>query len=73
MSILALTADTTATASGVLNDVMISAVQSGMDSLVGTVGQVLAISVPAAIGVIALTAGVKYALKKVKGVISMAA
>lgn len=60
-------------ATGVLDEAMKAAIQSGFDSLAATVNQVLVIAVPAAVGLIALTGGVKYALKKVKGVISQAA
>ena len=58
---------------GVLTEAMLQVVQNGFDSLSATVGQVLTISVPAAVGIIALTGGVKYALKKVRGVIASAA
>lgn len=60
-------------ATGVLDEVMKASIQSGFDSLAATVNQVLVIAVPVAVGLIALTGGVKYALKKVKGVISQAA
>lgn len=62
-----------ATPTGVLTDDMIQVISSGFTSLQGTVNQVLVIAVPASVALIALTGGVKYALKKVKGVIASAA
>lgn len=60
-------------ATGVLSEAMTKAITSGFTDLTATVTQVLLISVPAAVSVIALTAGVNYALKKVRGVLHMAA
>lgn len=62
-----------ATSTGVLSDDVIGYVTNGFTSLQGTVEQVIAISVPASVAIIALTGGVKYALKKVRGVIASAA
>lgn len=58
---------------GVLTEAMTQAIQGGFDSLAATVTQVILISVPVSVSVIALSGGVKYALKKVRGVISAAA
>lgn len=63
----------TASASGVLTDDMITVITNGFNSLQGTVSQVLTVAVPASVAIIALTSGVKYALKKVRAVISSAA
>lgn len=62
-----------ATSTGVLSEEIIGYVTSGFTSLQGTVEQVIAIAVPSSVGIIALTGGVKYALKKVRGVIASAA
>lgn len=56
----------------VLSEAMLAQIQTGFDNLAATVTQVVGISVVACVGVIALTAGVSYALKKIKGVISKA-
>lgn len=61
-----------AAASGALDETTVAAVQNGMDTMVATVKQVVPISVLAAVTVIALTAGVNYALKKVKGIMNQA-
>lgn len=58
---------------GVLTEAMLQAIQGGFDSLQATVSQVLVVSVPASVAIIALTGGVRYALKKVRGVIASAA
>lgn len=63
----------TPAASGVLTEAMTQAIQSGFDSLSATVTQVILISVPVSVSIIALTGGVRYALKKVRGVIASAA
>lgn len=59
-------------ATGALTEAMLSTVQGGFDTLVATVGQVIPIAVTASVSVIALTAGVNYALKKIRGVLSKA-
>lgn len=61
-----------ASASGALTESMLTAVQGGFDTLVATVGQVIPIAVTASVSVIALTCGVNYALKKIRGVLSKA-
>ena len=63
----------TATTTGVLDADTLQVITQGFSTLQGTVGQVLAVSVPASVGIIALTGGVRYALKKVRGVIASAA
>lgn len=59
-------------ATGVLDADMLAIVKSGFDTLSATVSQVLTVSVPACVGIIALTAGVGYALGKVRSVIANA-
>ena len=58
--------------SGVLDDATLNIIKSGMEQLSGTVGQVLTVAVPVIVGVIALTAGINYALRKVHAVMSNA-
>ena len=57
---------------GVLDETMLGIVTSGFETLTATVSQVLTVSVPACVGIIALTAGVGYALRKVRSVIANA-
>lgn len=71
LSVLA-SAGTGASATGALTESMLTAVQGGFDTLVATVGQVIPIAVTASVSVIALTCGVNYALKKIRGVLSKA-
>lgn len=61
-----------AVSNGVLDEATLNLIKAGMEQLSGTVGQVLTIAVPVIVGVIALTAGVNYALRKVHSVISNA-
>lgn len=70
---LVATVATTASTSGVLDTNTLQVITEGFSTLQGTVTQVLAVSVPASVGIIALTGGVRYALKKVRGVIASAA
>ena len=70
MSTLTVLADQVA--SGVLTEALTTAIKSGFADLSATVTQVLVISVPAAVGVIALSQGVNFALRKVRGVLHMA-
>lgn len=56
----------------VITETMKTAISGGMADLFATVQDVLSVSVPASIFMIALTAGVSYALRKVGGVISKA-
>ena len=58
---------------GVLDEAMLQVVTGGFETLQATVTQVLTVSVPAAVSIIALTGGVRYALKKIRGVIASAA
>lgn len=57
----------------VLTDDVKTAVSNGMADLSATVSDVVLLAVPVTVGVIALTAGVNFALRKVKGVIASAA
>lgn len=57
---------------GVLDESMLAIVTGGFETLTATVTQVLTVSVPACVGIIALTAGVGYALRKVRSVIANA-
>lgn len=59
--------------SSVLTDEVKTAINAGLDSLSATVSDVVMLVIPVSITIIALTAGVRYALKKVRGVISQAA
>lgn len=61
-----------ASGTSVLDQATKTAITGGLADLGATVTDVVAITIPVAISVIALTAGVKYALKKVKGVINQA-
>ena len=58
--------------SGALDTTTMTAFQNGMNQLVSTVQQIVPIAVVASVSVIAITAGVNFALKKVKGVMSKA-
>lgn len=59
-------------AAGVLDETMLGIIKEGFDTLSATVSQVLTVSVPACVGIIALTAGIGYALRKVRSVIANA-
>lgn len=61
-----------ANVAGALDSITMSAIQSGFDTLKATVSQVVPITVVAAVGIIAITAGANFALKKLKGVMSKA-
>lgn len=61
-----------ASASGALTESMLNAIQGGFDTMTSTVTQVIGIAVVASVGVICLTAGVNYALKKIRGIMSKA-
>lgn len=56
----------------VLDEAMKGVIQAGMLNLQATVSDVLVVAVPVIVGVIALTAGVGYALRKVHAVMSNA-
>lgn len=56
-----------------LDEATVKLVTDAVDSMSATGIQVIGIFVAGSIGVIVLSAGVKYALKKVKGVLSSAA
>lgn len=59
-------------ASSVLDTTLKGVIQSGFDSMTATVTDVVGIAVVAAVSVVCLTAGVNFALKKIRGVISKA-
>ena len=61
-----------AEASGALDTTTMNSIQEGFNTLTATVGQVMPLVVVASVSVIALTAGVNFALKKIKGVLSKA-
>ncbi len=55
-----------------LSDAMMTLISGAFDDLSSTVTQVLTVSVPAIVGIICLTAGVNFALSKVRGVLGWA-
>lgn len=59
-------------ATGVLDEATLLAVTAGFESLSATVTQVIAVSVGGIVGVIALTGGVNYALRKIRSVLGWA-
>lgn len=61
-----------AAASGAITESMMTAIQGGFDTLTATVTQVMPLVVTASVSVIALTAGVNFALKKIRGILSKA-
>lgn len=61
-----------AAATSALSESMMATIQSGFDTMGATVTDVVGIAVVSCVGVICLTAGVNYALKKIKGVLSKA-
>ena len=61
------------TGTSLITESIKTAIESGLANMSATVSDVILITIPVTIGIIALTAGVKFALKKVKGVISSAA
>lgn len=61
-----------ASATSALDEATKVVIQNGFDTMTLTVKDVVAISVVAAVAVIALTAGVNYALKKIRGIMSKA-
>ncbi len=61
-----------ASASGALTEEMLNTIQNGFNTMSTTVTQVIGIAVVASVGVICLTAGVNYALKKIRGIMSKA-
>lgn len=61
-----------AAGSSVLTESLKTAIQTGIANLQATVTDVIGITIAASVAVIALTAGVNYALKKIRGVIAKA-
>lgn len=57
---------------GVLDDSMIKVITDGFASMSGSVGQVLTVAVPATVGIIALVAGTKFAIKMIRGALKNA-
>lgn len=55
-----------------LSDAMMTLISGAFDDLSSTVTQVLTVAVPAIVGIICLTAGVNFALSKVRGVLGWA-
>lgn len=68
MPLLALASEST----GVLDESMMSIISNAFSNMSATVGQVLTVAVPVAVGIIALCAGVNFALKKAQGVLKKA-
>lgn len=60
------------TATSALSDATKSIIQGGFDTMSATVTDVVGIAVVASVAVICLTAGVNYALKKIRGIMSKA-
>lgn len=61
------------TGTSVLTGEVLTQIQQGFADMTATVKDVAGIAVVAAVGVIGLTVGINYALKKIKGVMSKAA
>lgn len=68
----ALLAAESAVGTSVLTGEVLTQIQQGFADMSATVTQVAGIAVVAAVGVIGLTVGINYALKKIKGVMSKA-
>lgn len=62
----------TGEATGVLDETMIAAITNGFNTLSASVGQVMAVALPATIGMIALVGGINFAIKMVKGALRKA-
>lgn len=56
----------------VLTDAVKKSVEHGLADLNATASDVILLVIPVTIGVIALSAGINYAIKKIKGVLSKA-
>lgn len=61
-----------ATGTSLITDAIKASVNSGLADMSATVSDVILLVIPTTIAIIALTAGVRYALRKVKGVMSAA-
>ena len=59
-------------ATGVLNEATMTLISNGFADMKATVTQVLSVAIPAIVGIITLSAGVNYALGKVRGVLGWA-
>lgn len=62
----------TALGASVLDETMKTVISGGFTTLTDTVSDVLTVAVPAIVGVIALTAGIGYAVRKIRSVIANA-
>lgn len=62
----------TALGASVLDETMKTVISGGFTTLTDTVSDVLTVAVPAIVGVIALTAGIGYAVRKIRAVIANA-
>ena len=60
------------TGTGVLTADTLQLVQQGFADLGATVTQVLSVAIPAAVGVIGISAGANYALGKLRGILGWA-
>ncbi len=65
-------ADGAVSATSALDAGTLDIIKAGFSTMQGTVLEVVGIAVVSAVAVICLTAGVNYALKKIKGVIAKA-
>lgn len=61
------------TGTSVLSGEVLTQIQQGFADMTATVTDVAGLAVVAAVGVIGLTVGINYALKKIKGIMSKAA
>lgn len=61
-----------AAGASVLTDGVKKAIENGLANLNATASDVILLVIPVTIGVIALSAGINYAIKKIKGVLSKA-
>lgn len=59
-------------ATGVLDSTTLGLITQGFADMKATVTQVLGVAIPAIVGIITLSAGVNYALGKVRGVLGWA-
>ena len=55
-----------------LDEAIVTIITKAFSDLSGTVTQVLTIAIPATVGIICLSAGVNYALSKIRGVLGWA-
>lgn len=72
MNTLPILAASVTAATSVLDEGTKAVIQSGFDTMTATVTDVVGIAVVASVAVICLTAGVSYALRKIRGVLNSA-